>query len=219
MVAESCKVSAREAVVEIDTSGRRESVGYSVKDLGAEVLLIENLLEPSLCAHIVEVAECAHFAPASILMATVDADVRSSGLLPLDLKNPLLKSTNDLLIGKISVIQQALFTCYGVKFPYAETCSILRYLPGQHYKRHVDNVLLSSRFQEVEQGIPTRDVSVVGYLNEDCGGGETLFDRQNIKVKPQIGSAIVFPAYYTHPHQSLPVTRGRKYAWTSWLYH
>lgn len=193
-------------------------MSYSVKDLGGEILLIENLLEPSLCAHIIDIAESSHFTPASILIGTVDADVRSSGLLKLDPKNSLLKSTNDLLIGKISIVQQALFKCYGVKFPYAETCSILRYLPGQHYKRHVDNVLLTSRFQEIEQGIPTRDVSVVGYLN-DCEGGETLFDRQNIKVKPQMGSVIVFPSYYTHPHQALPVTKGRKYAWTSWLYH
>ena len=193
-------------------------VSYSVRDLGAEILLIENLLEPSLCAHIIDVAESSHFAPASILIETVDADVRNSGLLRLDPKNSLLKSTNELLISKISIIQQALFKCYGVKFPYAETCSVLRYVPGQHYKRHVDNILLTSRFQEIEQGIPTRDVSVVGYLS-DCEGGETLFDRQNIKVKPQMGSAIVFPACYTHPHQALPVTKGRKYAWTSWLYH
>ncbi len=193
-------------------------VSYSVRDLGAEILLIEDFLEPSLCAHIIDVAESAHFAPASILLETVDADVRSSGLLRLDPKNSLLKSTNELLVGKIAIVQQALFKYYGVKFPYAETCSILRYLPGQHYKRHVDNILLTSRFQEVEQGIPTRDVSVVGYLN-DCEGGETLFDRQDIKVKPKMGSAIVFPACYTHPHQSLPVTQGRKYAWTSWLYH
>jgi hypothetical protein len=30
---------------------------------------------------------------------------------------------------------------------------------------------------------------------------------------------IIFPAYYTHPHQALPVRSGRKYSWTTWLYH
>ncbi len=112
-----------------------------------------------------------------------------------------------------------LFKHYGIKFSQAEMCSILRYKPGQRYKRHVDNLLLSSRFQEVANGIPTRDISIVGYLNDDFEGGETLFDRQNIKVKPQAGSAIVFPSYYTHPHQSLPVIRGRKYSFTSWLFY
>jgi prolyl 4-hydroxylase len=197
----------------------RETVGYTVTDLGSEIFLLEHLLEPELCAHLIEVAECCHFEAAAILQGHVDADVRHSGMLPLNPRDPIHKSTNDLLLAKIAVIQQALFKLYGVKFPQAETCTILRYLPGQQYKRHVDNLLLASRFQEVEQGIPTRDVSIVGYLNGDCEGGETLFDRQNVKVKPQAGSALVFPAYYTHPHQALPVTRGKKYAWTSWLYH
>jgi prolyl 4-hydroxylase len=193
-------------------------VGYSVIDLGAEVFLVENLLEPELCTHVIEVSESCHFQPASILLETVDRDVRSSGLLRLDQKNELQQGINDLLLGKISIVQKAVQQIYGIHFPYAEICSILRYLPGQEYKRHVDNILLSSRFQELEQGIPTRDISIVGYLNDDCGGGETLFDRQDIKINPTMGSAIIFPAYYTHPHQSLPVTSGTKYAWTSWLY-
>ncbi|MGI0490951.1 prolyl hydroxylase family protein [Alkalinema pantanalense CENA528] len=192
---------------------------YSIRDLGADVLLIENLLEPELCTQIIDVAEFCHFESATILLRAIDTDVRNSGILPLDLRNPVQKSTNDLLVKKIGIVQEALYKTYGIRFPHAETCSILRYSPSQQYKRHVDNILLASRFQEVDQGIPTRDVSIVGYLNEDFQGGETFFDRQNLKVKPKMGSAIVFPAYYTHPHQSLPVTHGRKYAWTSWLYH
>jgi predicted 2-oxoglutarate/Fe(II)-dependent dioxygenase YbiX len=149
----------------------------------------------------------------------VDSNGRSASILTLDLKDPLQQSTNALLISKIRIIQEALFRWYGIRFPQAEPCSILRYLPGQKYKRHVDNLVLSSRVEEMQQGIPTRDVSLVGYLNDDFEGGETLFDRQHLKVQPQAGSVLFFPAYYTHPHQSLPVRLGKKYAWTSWLYH
>jgi prolyl 4-hydroxylase len=194
-------------------------VGYSVKNLGSEILLFEDLLEPQLCDHLMEVAEFCHFESATILIGSVDTEVRNSGILALDRRQPIQKAANDLVTTQIKVIQEALFQAYGVKFPHAEPCSILRYSPSQQYKRHIDNILLASRFQEVEQGIPTRDVSIVGYLNDDFEGGETFFDRQEIKVKPKKGSAIVFPSYYTHPHQSLPVTRGRKYSWTSWLYH
>lgn len=195
-------------------------VGHKLKDLGSEILLVEDLLEPSLCQHIIQIAECCQFKPSSILVNVVDTDVRSSGILPLgDKEGALQGSTNQLLLKKVEVIQQLLFKHYGIKFPHAEMCSILRYLPGQSYKRHVDNLLLASRFVEVANGIPTRDISVVGYLNDDFEGGETLFDRQNIKVKPQRGSVLVFPAYYTHPHQSLPVVRGKKYSFTSWLFH
>lgn len=194
-------------------------MSYAVRELGPEIWLFEDLLEPEACEQVIDVAEFCHFESATILLSAIDPEVRNGGILPLDLRNPVQKSTNDLLRRKIAVIQEALVRIYGVQFPQAETCSILRYGPSQQYQRHVDNILLSSRFQEVEQGIPTRDVSIVGYLNQEFEGGETFFDRQNLKVKPQTGSAIVFPAYYTHPHQALPVTRGRKYAWTSWLYH
>ena len=194
-------------------------MGYSVKNLGNDILLLENLLEPETCDHLIEVAEFCQFEAATILIGAVDTEIRNNGILPLDRRNPIQKSANNLVMTRIQVIQEALFKVYGVQFAHAEPCSILRYSPSQQYKRHIDNILLSSRFKEVEQGIPTRDVSIVGYLNDNFEGGETFFDRQSIKVKPQKGSAIVFPSYYTHPHQSLPVTRGRKYSWTSWLYH
>ncbi len=116
-------------------------------------------------------------------------------------------------------IQAGLYEYYGIAFPHAEACSLLRYREGQFYRRHVDNLLLGSRLEEAKQGLPTRDISVVGYLNDDFEGGTTWFDRQNLEVKPRTGCVIVFPAYYTHPHQSLLVTRGQKYAFTTWLFH
>ncbi len=152
-------------------------------------------------------------------METIDNAVRNNDLIPLGGQDPLTQSTNQLILSRLSVVKQFLFDQYGVQFPYAEPCSILRYQQGQFYKRHVDNILLSSRFQEVSEGIPTRDISVVGYLNDDFEGGETYFDRQKIKVNPKAGAVAVFPAYFTHPHQSLPILSGTKYAFTSWLFH
>lgn len=194
-------------------------MAWSVTELGADILLFEQLLDPSLCRHIIQIAECCQFKPAGIELETVQTQVRSNEILDLSEENSLLKSTNQLLLGAVATIQQWLYSDYGVKFPQAETCSILRYLPGQHYKRHIDNLLLASRQEEAAMGVPTRDISIVGYLNHDFTGGETLFDRQQLKVKPQIGSVVVFPAYYTHPHQSLPVITGQKYSFTTWLFH
>lgn len=163
-------------------------------------------------------AELAQFSPAGIQLETLDPQIRSNDLLRLE-DNSLLDSTNLLLLDRVSVIQNLLYQHYGIQFPDAETCSILRYQEGQFYKRHVDNLLLSSRLEEAERGIPIRDISVIGYLNEDFEGGETFFDRQNIKVKPKLGNVLVFPAYYTHPHQSLPMLKGQKYSFTTWLFH
>lgn len=191
----------------------------TLSSLASDIFLIRGLLEPYLCTHIIEVAQFRQLQAPEILLEAVDTEVSSSEYLRLGGDDPLLQSTNQLLYGKLMVVQELLFDCYGIQFPYAEPCSILHYREGQFYKRHVDNMLLSSRFQEVEQGIPTRDVSVVGYLNDDFEGGETYFDRQSLKVKPEAGAVLVFPAYFTHPHEALPVLRGEKYAFTSWLFH
>jgi prolyl 4-hydroxylase len=187
--------------------------------LGSEIYLVKNALDSAICQHLLEITKTCTFNAAGILVNTVDNAVRRSDVIELGGSDPLLQSTNQLLFSKLAIVQNLLFQTYGVKFPYAEPCSILRYQEGQFYKRHVDNILLSSRFQEVDEGIPTRDISIVGYLNDDFEGGETYFDRQNIKVKPEAGAILVFPAYFTHPHESLPVIKGEKYAFTSWLFH
>ncbi len=192
---------------------------YPVTSLGSEIFLVKQLLEPAFCQHLIQLTQSSQLQTAGILIETIDDQVRSNDLLRLGSGEPTLEAANQQIIEKLSVVQQLLFQVYGVKFPYAEPCSILCYRPGQFYKRHVDNILLSSRFQELEQGIPTRDISLVGYLNDSFEGGETYFDRQDVKVKPEAGAVLVFPAYFTHPHASLPIVSGEKYAFTSWLFH
>ncbi len=192
---------------------------HTLTALGNEIFLVRGLFEPNVCAHIIQIAESCQFETAGILIEAVDKQVRSNDMLQLGGNDSLSQSTNQLLLSKLAIAQQLLFQTYGLKFPYAEPCSILRYRKGHFYKRHIDNVLLASRFQELEQGIPTRDISVVGYLNDDFEGGETYFDRQDVKVKPEAGAVLLFPSYFTHPHASLPVTQGQKYAFTSWLFH
>lgn len=190
-----------------------------LEPLGHEIFVVRGLLAPSVCEHIIQVANSQKFEPAGVLVDAVDREVRSTEMWRLGAADPLAKSTNDLLMSQVVAVQRLLHKEYGVAFPIAENFSILRYQIGQFYQRHVDNILLANRFQEVQQGIPTRDISVVGYLNDGFEGGETYFDRQDIKVTPEAGTVAVFPSYFTHPHQSLPVTAGQKYAFTTWLFH
>jgi len=195
------------------------TLSHTLTDLGHEIYLVRNLVEPSVCEHIIQVANSQQFEASGILVDQVDREVRSSDFWRLGDHDSLAQSTNKLLMSKVMVVQRLLSEHYGIKFPIAENFSVLRYQTGQFYQRHVDNILLASRFQELKQGIPTRDISVVGYLNDGFEGGETYFDRQDIKVTPEAGAALVFPSYFTHPHQSLPVTKGTKYAFTTWLFH
>ncbi|MEO1131537.1 MAG: 2OG-Fe(II) oxygenase [Cyanobacteria bacterium J06639_1] len=192
---------------------------HALEPLAPDIFIIENLLSESLCQHVIEISEHFGMRSAGVGVDTIAKPIRSNDLLYLGDPDPLLESTSQLLLGAINTIQDLLFEHYGIRFPNSEACSILRYREGEFYKRHVDNLLLSSRQEEVQRGVPTRDVSIVGYLNQDFEGGETYFDRQNLKVKPQTGSVLVFPAFYTYPHQSLSVTRGIKFSFATWLLH
>lgn len=187
--------------------------------LSQDILWIPGVITSAICQHIIQIINAQELQSAGILLDTIDTRIRASDILNLGGMQPLLQSTNQLLMSCLLPVQKLLHSYYGIGFYDMESISILRYQPGQFYQRHVDNILLNSRRAEIAQGIPTRDVGIVGYLNDDFTGGETYFDRQQVTVKPQQGAVVVFPAYYTHPHQSLPVESGIKYALTTWLFH
>ncbi|MGK7913854.1 MAG: prolyl hydroxylase family protein [Synechococcus sp.] len=191
----------------------------NLEPLRPDLFIVRGLLDSTLCQQVIDVTECTRPQIAGIEVGVTNADIRSSDMLSLDSADPLLQSTNQLLLDKVGVIQKLLLDYYGATFPHCEPCSVLRYRKGQFYRRHIDNWLLSSRLEEAERGVPTRDVSIVGYLNDEFEGGETYFDRQSLTVKPEQGTVLVFPSYFTYPHQALPVTKGQKYAFTTWLFH
>lgn len=63
-----------------------------------------------------------------------------------------------------------------------------------------------------------RVMAYIIYLNDIDEGGETEFLHQNIRVKPEVGKVVIFPAYFTHVHRGNPVLSGQdKYIMTGWL--
>ena len=56
------------------------------------------------------------------------------------------------------------------------------------------------------------------YLNDVDDGGETNFSHYNIKIKPEIGKTIIWPAEWTHAHTGEILKSGKKYIITGWLH-
>jgi len=46
-----------------------------------------------------------------------------------------------------------------------------------------------------------RSITIVGALNDDYEGGIYNFPIQNVEIKLKAGSFILFPPYWTHPHE------------------
>ena len=55
------------------------------------------------------------------------------------------------------------------------------------------------------------------YLNNVEKGGETEFLYQGLKVKPEQGKMIIWPAQWTHTHRGNPIYDGLKYYATGWF--
>lgn len=99
-------------------------------------------------------------------------------------------------------------------YPFAEkniksreqTMHLLRYDQTGHLPAHQD------------QGVSSRVLSVLLYLNDDYEGGEIEFRHSNIKFKPEAGSVLFFPSNFLYVHEVYPVTKGPRYALPNW-YH
>ncbi len=63
--------------------------------------------------------------------------------------------------------------------------------------------------------VQDREFVFITYLN-DVDGGETEFIAQGIRIKPEKGKTVIFPASYTHVHRGNPPLSGRKYIATTW---
>jgi len=97
-----------------------------------------------------------------------------------------------------------------VKVVSDEGFQLLRYEVGEKFDAHVDAITGHSDHS-------LRQLTVILYLNDNYTGGETYFPRQNLLLKPQPGSIVIFPSFYTHPHAGLPVEVGTKYVVVTWF--
>ncbi|NBP55847.1 hypothetical protein EBU71_04800, partial [bacterium] len=58
---------------------------------------------------------------------------------------------------------------------------------------------------------PRKTISVVLYLNDSYVGGELNFPEQDIMIKPEAGSLIIFPSTKPYYHESKTIENGVKY--------
>ena len=68
----------------------------------------------------------------------------------------------------------------------------------QHYRRNEGH--FKWHFDALGPGAWDRQLALIIYLNSVADGGETCFHRQNLKVKPVAGDALLFPTFWTHMH-------------------
>jgi hypothetical protein len=90
---------------------------------------------------------------------------------------------------------------YNIRMNYWEVMNFIQYGPNQHFQEHADHGFSYSA-----------TVSLVGYPNDDYEGGELVFPKLNLSIKPQAGDLYIFPSTYLFSHVAKPVISGRKYS-------
>ena len=86
--------------------------------------------------------------------------------------------------------------------------NIQRYHPGEGYfYTHCENMGISNS---------NRVLAWMIYLNDVRDGGYTEFPTQKKKYQPRTGDILIWPAYFTHPHNGIVSKTQKKYIATGW---
>ena len=56
------------------------------------------------------------------------------------------------------------------------------------------------------------------YLNDVEDGGTTNFTYYDLKIKPETGKTLIWPAEWTHAHSGEILNSGVKYIITGWMH-
>tara|TARA_B100001013_G_scaffold294946_1_gene195235 strand:+ start:412 stop:1014 length:603 start_codon:yes stop_codon:yes gene_type:complete len=146
--------------------------------------------------------------------------------------NPKKKKTTDITINpkdlenpKFNVLKKyigELHKCYldyQNQWPFLKSVfnevhigrfNIQKYSPGDHFAHlHSERVDLSSLH---------RLFAWMTYLNDVENGATTNFSHYGIKIKPEIGKTLIWPAEWTHAHTGEILNSGIKYIITGWMH-
>jgi hypothetical protein len=89
----------------------------------------------------------------------------------------------------------------------------VQYSLDTEMRKHCDHI--HSMFDGEKKGIPI--LTVIGLLNDDFSGGElALFDDEVINFER--GDLLVFPSVFLFPHVVKPITAGKRYSASTWVY-
>lgn len=109
----------------------------------------------------------------------------------------------------ISRLQWALET-YIERYPtvsidrYEINClKVIEYIENSALPLHTDN--------ERSPTGHTRTIGAIVFLNDDFDGGELVFPRQSIFIKPKRGTLVLFPMSYMFPHMVNGVVGGKRF--------
>ena len=124
----------------------------------------------------------------------------------------------------IMLLQQRIATLTRLPLGGFESCTILRYLPGEEFKSHVDYFdVTKPENARIVAAEGQRVLTFLVWLNDEYSGGETEFPYLRQRFRGRKGDALWFvnvnPDFSPNPHTlhaGLPPTNGEKWLFSQW---
>ena len=132
---------------------------------------------------------------------------------------------NDLKKPKFEILKQYInelhkcFLDYQNQWPFLKTMLKTVYVPSfniQKYSRGDHFASLHSERTRLES--LHRLFAWMTYLKDVDDGGQTNFSHYGIKIKPETGKTLIWPAEWTHAHTGEVLKSGKKYIVTGWIH-
>lgn len=135
---------------------------------------------------------------------------------------PNKANTLDPLYNHICFVYNGIFS--GIEKAYTHYSTILYPHASQNIKSS-EGMLSILKYGQTgylpehqDQGVSSRVLSTVAYLNDNYDGGEIHFPQIDVTIKPEAGSVIFFPSNFIFSHTVKPIVNGFRYAVPQW-YH
>lgn len=167
-----------------------------------EFVVIEDAVQPSTCAKLIEAYAESGFQPAQIGGGARVRDVRDVRLARV----PLDRGIGATMAGIALAVNRE---HWKFDVTHANQCDLLRYDKEGHYDAHLDIFL--NRDQEC------RKLSVLLFLSDDHEGGKFYLQVGSKPSYPiqKPGTVVVFPSFLLHGVE--PVTSGVRFSLITWM--
>lgn len=98
----------------------------------------------------------------------------------------------------------------GAAWSIKDAVKIQKYKPGEaYYAWHFER-------EYMQDMMGSRHLVFLTYLNDVTDDGETEFYYQGVKIRPQKGLTLIWPADWTHTHRGVASMSQTKYIITGW---
>ena len=176
--------------------------------LESNIFVIENVISDSLCNELVELVNTS-----PLMFKDFSKDGKNNAecyefLLSDHLQDNKYKNYDNLLVPIV-------YNCFDTVKKLRRDLKIsmdsgysLRKFYGKTYD-HIDWIY--------EDKNESRVLTLIIFLNDNYEGGVFNFTSHNISYRLKKGSALLFPPYWTHPHNVTPVKNGHyRYTINTW---